>query len=95
MPARPTRPCARSFWRYGHDLADKTEIVALNKADALTPEELREQKARLKRAAKTTPLVLSGATGHGVPEVLRALVKVIDSAREGAPAAAEAVATEP
>jgi GTPase len=80
---------------YGHDLADKTEIVALNKADALTPEELREQKARLKRAAKTTPLVLSGATGHGVPEVLRALVKVIDSAREGAPAAAEAVATEP
>src|SRR6202020_653049 len=37
---------------YGHDLADKPEIVALNKADALMPDQLREQKARLKRAAK-------------------------------------------
>src|ERR1700755_569126 len=53
---------------YGHDLADKPEVVALNKADALMPDQLREQKARLKRAAKMTPLVLSGATGEGVPE---------------------------
>jgi GTP-binding protein len=80
---------------YGHDLADKPEIVALNKADALMPDQLREQKARLKRAAKMTPLVLSGATGAGVPEVLRALTKVIDSAKEGAAAAPEAVATGP
>ena len=63
---------------YGHGLADKPEIVALNKADALTPEQLKEQVARLKRAAKKTPLVLSAATGAGVPEVLRALSKVID-----------------
>ena len=73
---------------YGHGLADKPEIVALNKADALTPEQLSEQKARLKRAAKATPLVISGVTGEGVPEALRALVKVIDGARkEGAPKA--------
>src|ERR1700760_2023826 len=58
---------------YGEGLTDKPEIVALSKADVLTPEQIREQKARLKRAAKTTPLVLSGATGRGVPEVLRAL----------------------
>ena len=82
MPARPTRSCARELEAYGHGLADKPEIVALNKADALTPEELREQKARLKRAAKATPLVLSGVTRQGVPEALRALVKVIDSAKE-------------
>jgi GTP-binding protein len=80
---------------YGHDLADKPEIVALNKADALMPDQLREQKARLKRAAKMTPLVLSGATGEGVPEVLRALTKVIDRAKEGVAQAAEAVATGP
>jgi GTPase len=80
---------------YGHDLADKPEIVALNKADALMPDQLREQKARLKRAAKMTPLVLSGATGEGVPEVLRALTKVIDRAKEGVAPAAEAVATGP
>jgi GTP-binding protein len=80
---------------YGHDLADKPEIVALNKADALMPDQLREQKARLKRAAKATPLVLSGVTGEGVPEVLRALTKVIDRAKEGVAQAAEAVATGP
>ncbi|HLH89647.1 MAG TPA: GTPase ObgE [Xanthobacteraceae bacterium] len=67
---------------YGHQLADKPEIVALNKADALTPEQLKQQTARLKRAAKKTPLVMSGATGKGVAEALRALVKVIDASSE-------------
>ena len=52
---------------------DKPEIVALNKADALMPEQLKEQKARLKRAAKETPLVISAVTRQGVPEALRAL----------------------
>jgi GTPase len=66
---------------YGHALAEKPEIVALNKADALTAEELREQTARLKRAAKKTPLVVSAATGAGVPEVVRALRQAIDAAR--------------
>jgi GTPase len=67
---------------YGHGLTEKREIVALNKADALTPEELKLQKARLQRAAKMTPLVLSAATQNGVPEVLRALLRVIDAATE-------------
>jgi GTPase len=67
---------------YGHELADKPEIVAMNKADALTPEQLKEQTARLKRAAKKTPLVISGATGQGVTDALRALVKVIDQSSE-------------
>src|ERR1700753_112534 len=39
---------------YGNGLADKPEIVALNKVDALTPEQLKQQMARLKRAAKKT-----------------------------------------
>src|SRR6202007_432570 len=60
---------------YGHGLLDKPEIVALNKADALTPEQLKQQTARLKRAAKKTPLVISGVSRQGVPEALRALVK--------------------
>jgi GTPase len=65
---------------YGHGLADKPEIVALNKADAISPEDLKQQKARLQRAAKATPLVLSAATQKGVPEALRALRRVIDGA---------------
>jgi len=63
---------------YGHGLGEKPEVVALNKADALTPEQLKKQTARLERAAKKTPLVVSAATGAGVPVVLRALLKVID-----------------
>ena len=39
---------------------------------------MKQQSARLERAAGKTPLVISAATGAGVPEVLRALVKVID-----------------
>jgi GTPase len=63
----------------GH-LADKIEIVALNKIDAVTPEELKKQKERLKRAARKTPLLMSGVTGEGVKEALRALAEVIGEA---------------
>jgi GTP-binding protein len=66
---------------YDHGLADKPEIVALNKADALSADEIKRQLARLKRAAKTSPLLISAATGAGVPQVLRALLAVIDEAR--------------
>jgi len=65
---------------YGAGLTEKPEVVALNKADAMTPELLKQQIARLKRAAKRAPLVVSAATGEGVPEVLRALAKVIGEA---------------
>jgi GTPase len=63
---------------YGQELTDKTEIVALSKADALDDAQRKEQVARLKRAAKKTPLVLSSASGQGVQEALRALLQVID-----------------
>jgi GTP-binding protein len=66
---------------YGHGLADKPEIVALSKADALTPAQIKEQTARLRRAAGTAPLVLSAHSGAGVAEALRRLLAVIDEAR--------------
>src|SRR5450756_1662343 len=49
---------------YGGHLDDKIEIVALNKIDAVTPDELKKQKDRLKRAAKTTPLLMSLSLIH-------------------------------
>ncbi|HWM48177.1 MAG TPA: GTPase ObgE [Xanthobacteraceae bacterium] len=76
---------------YAHGLTDKPEIVALNKVDALTPDEVKTQAARLKRASGKTPMMLSGATRQGIPDVLRALLREIDRApREEAqePAAA-------
>jgi GTP-binding protein len=51
---------------------------------ALTPEAIKQQTAKLKKACKKTPVVLSSASGQGVPEVLRALRTVIDTAQEDA-----------
>ncbi len=75
---------------YGNGLADKPEIVALSKADALGADDIKQQLARLKRAAKKQPLVVSAVSGDGVAEVLRALYQVIEKAR---PTAAETSTT--
>ncbi len=65
---------------YGGGLVDKPEIVALSKIDAMTPEQIKEQAARLKRASKKTPLLLSAHSRKGVPEALRALAEVVGKA---------------
>src|SRR5213083_1210590 len=78
----------------GH-LADKIEIVALNKIDAVTPDELKKQKDRLKRAAKKSPLLISAVTGEGMPEALKALVEVIGEAPVSLKAKGGAAQAEP
>jgi GTPase len=82
---------------YGHDLTEKPEIVALNKADALAPDEIKQQTARLARASKKKPFVVSAATGAGVIAVLRALIEVIAAAKTAAaePARSDAAAWRP
>src|SRR4029077_2134691 len=67
---------------YGNGLTDKPEIVALTKVDSMTPETIKAQAAKLKKACKKTPLLLSSASQQGVIEVLRALWKVIVSDRD-------------
>lgn len=67
---------------YGNKLDKKPEIVALSKADAVSAKDLAAQKARLKRASKKEPLVLSAHTGKGVKEVLRALFKLVETKKE-------------
>ncbi len=58
---------------YGYGLAEKPEIIALNKCDALTPDEIKTKLAKLKRSSKQTVYALSGVSRDGVPEVLRLL----------------------
>jgi GTPase len=69
---------------YGQGLTEKPEIVALSKADAMTKEAIKAQIAKLKKACRKTPMVLSAQSGEGVQDVLRALLKVIDKAQEDA-----------
>ena len=78
------RTIRRELEAYGHGLTDKREIIGLNKADAVPPEELAKKRQKLKRASKGEVLVLSGATGKGVPEMLSALLGVIKATREQA-----------
>jgi len=79
---------------YGHGLSEKPEIVALNKSDAMSMVQQEEQMLRLTRAmaagkrrgrprSEHEALLMSAATGAGVPEALRALLAAIDSARSG------------
>ena len=66
---------------YGAGLEDKPEVVALSKADAVPKDELKKKARVLKKKARTEPLIVSAASGEGVPQVLRALAADIKSMR--------------
>jgi GTP-binding protein len=68
---------------YGGGLTDKPELIALNKADAMTPREISSRRAALARASGRPVHVISGVTGQGVPEMLRALQNAITLQRAG------------
>jgi GTPase len=80
---------------YGHGLAEKPELVALNKADAMSAAEIKRQAGRLARVAKKPPLVVSGVSGEGVTEVVRALFEIIKGAQSGSQASAQPAAWQP
>ena len=58
---------------YGGELADKPRITALNKIDALDDEERDEKQAALQAASGGPILLMSGVSGEGLTEVLRAV----------------------
>ena len=79
---------------YGGGLAEKPEIVALSKIDAVDEATLKLQRERLKRAMRSygpalpegvkraAPLELSAVAHRGVAEALRAVLVLIDAARQ-------------
>jgi GTP-binding protein len=66
---------------YGHGLADKPEIVCLNKIDALDGATLGRRRRALEKAAGTAVLPVSGVSGAGVTEVLAAAARLIHEVR--------------
>jgi GTP-binding protein len=70
---------------YGEGLGDKAEILALNKVDALDDETRAAKAAELEAAAGVRPRLVSGVSGEGVTELLRAAWREVQ-ARRGAPA---------
>jgi GTP-binding protein len=66
---------------YGEGLADKPEILALNKIDALDPETIAEKAAELKAAAGVEPRRVSGVAGVGVTDLLREAFRLVRERR--------------
>jgi GTP-binding protein len=66
---------------YGMGLEDKAELVALTKADALDADTRKARVKELKKAIGKTPYLISGVSGEGVTELLRAAWKQVEASR--------------
>ncbi|MDW8315873.1 MAG: GTPase ObgE [Rhodovarius sp.] len=80
-PVRAWRTIRQELAAYGAGLDERPEILVLNKADAMTPQAITSRKRALERAAGRPVLLASGATGQGVPEVLRAVADALKAQR--------------
>jgi len=67
---------------YSEILAEKREILALSKCDAMDAKEITKIRKKLEKAAKKPVMLVSAATGKGVKEVLRELNIEIKKFRE-------------
>jgi GTPase len=66
---------------YSEDLAEKPRLTALNKIDALDTKTLASRKRSLEKASGGPVYLISGVSGAGVQDVLRALYRVITGER--------------
>lgn len=64
---------------YADVLADKDEIVVLNKVDALSEDEIKEKVKALKKASKAEVRLVSGVTGAGVEQILWDVLNHLDA----------------
>ncbi len=62
---------------YGAGLVEKTEIIGLNKADALTGEEISEKREILSKLGNSPVFVFSAVSGQGIKDVVRALAGLV------------------
>lgn len=68
--------------QYGEGLADKKEIIALNKIDALDEELVEMLSHELKQVTKSPIMPISGVSGQGVDQLLRALLSNVEDVRQ-------------
>jgi GTP-binding protein len=66
---------------YGHGLAEKPELLVLNKSDALDTEALGRKRRALEKAIGAKIFTMSGVSGAGVSDVLHALAAMVDATR--------------
>ncbi len=66
---------------YNELLAEKPELVVLNKIDAIEPDDLKEKLKILKKVSKQDVLLVSGVTGQGVDMVLYGIIETLDATK--------------
>ncbi|MDW4548529.1 GTPase ObgE [Defluviimonas sp. D31] len=81
--AKDYRTIITELEAYSETLAEKPRITALNKIDALDAKTLANRRRSLEKASGGPVHAISGVSGAGVPEVLRALHRVISADRAG------------
>ncbi len=85
-PAQDYRTIREEIRAYGHDLDRKTEIVALNKCDAVDEATVAEAATTIEQETGEAPLHVSGVSGQGVEAALHrvagAVARTRDQARE-------------
>ena len=81
---RAWRTIREELEAYGGGLAEKPELVALNKTDAMTPQEISARRRALEKATGAEVLLLSAVTHAGLPEALRALQDRVSAGRRHA-----------
>jgi GTP-binding protein len=67
---------------YGAGLADKPQVVALNKIDAISASARDKLAKKLAKKSGTEVMLLSGASGEGLPEVLDRIIAILGPAPE-------------
>jgi GTP-binding protein len=75
--ARAYQTVRREVEAYGGSLAEKPELVALNKADALSDEDKAEKQEILALASGAEVAVISGISGDGLQTLMAVLFGVI------------------
>ncbi len=80
--AEDYRTVRRELDSYGAGLGSKPQVLALNKVDALTPEEIVEKRASLETASGTPVSLTSGVSRAGIDDVLARALAVIQAVRE-------------
>ena len=71
----------RELEEYGDILSSKSEIVALNKIDALTSELIKEKQLALSEVSRQDVVTISGVSGVGIERALRDVFRSVTEFR--------------
>jgi len=80
---RAYKTIRRELEAFGHGLTEKPEILVLNKIDAISSTARAKKQAALEKVSGHKVFPMSGVSGEGVDEVLRALAREIVKRRTG------------